>query len=107
MGWVFQPILNQQAPRGKAKANASRCDVTNRRRRPAVAPLTGPLWLLLRHVLPLTDLQRWAVQLSERIGHNRAAVALANKLVRICRAVWRHERHFDGSFQANSRLTAA
>ena len=47
----------------------------------------------------LTELQRWAVQLSDRIGHNRAAVALANKLVRICWAVWRHERRFDGNFR--------
>ena len=47
----------------------------------------------------LTRLQRWAVQLSDRIGHNRAAVALANKLVRICWAAWRHERRFNGNFQ--------
>lgn len=47
----------------------------------------------------LTALQRWAVQCSDRIGHNRAAVALANKLVRICWAVWRHQRRFDGNFR--------
>lgn len=32
----------------------------------------------------LTRLQRWAVETAARIGHNKAAVALANKLVRIC-----------------------
>ncbi|WP_423833875.1 transposase [Stutzerimonas stutzeri] len=32
----------------------------------------------------LTQLQSWALQTAERIGHNKAAVALANKLVRIC-----------------------
>jgi len=35
----------------------------------------------------LTALQRWATQTAARIGHNKAAVALANKLVRICWAV--------------------
>ena len=32
----------------------------------------------------LTLLQRWAVETAARIGHNKAAAALANKLVRIC-----------------------
>lgn len=49
----------------------------------------------------LTRLQRWAVELSDRVGHNRAAVALANKLARICWAVWRHQRRFDGNFLPN------
>jgi transposase len=47
----------------------------------------------------LTALQRWATQTAARIGHNKAAVALANKMVRICWAVWCHERRFSGNWQ--------
>jgi transposase len=37
---------------------------------------------------PPTPLQRWALAVSDRRGHNRAAVAVANKLARIIWAVW-------------------
>jgi len=47
---------------------------------------------------PLSRLQRWAVQLHARVGHNKAAVGLANKLARICWAVWKHQRTYDGNF---------
>jgi len=47
----------------------------------------------------LTRLQQWAVQLSERTSFNKATVALANKLVRICWSVWMHERRFDGNYR--------
>ncbi len=48
---------------------------------------------------PLTRLQKWAVQKGAELRHsNQAAVALANKLARICWAVWKHERHFDGNY---------
>jgi transposase len=46
----------------------------------------------------LTRLQQWAVQLSVRIGFNKATVALANKMVRIAWAVWKHARQFDGNY---------
>ena len=48
----------------------------------------------------MTALQRWATQTAARIGHNKAAVALANKMVRICWAVWCHERRFSGNWQS-------
>src|SRR5258708_2694154 len=40
-------------------------------------------------------LQRWALQVHSLRGHNRAAVALANKLARIVWAVWRHDARFE------------
>ena len=39
-------------------------------------------------------LRAWALRLEQRCGHNRAAVALANKMARIVWAVWRQERDF-------------
>ena len=42
----------------------------------------------------LTPLHRWAVALADRIGVNKAATALANKLARIIWAVWRSEGDF-------------
>jgi transposase len=41
-----------------------------------------------------TGCQRWAVALAARRGHNRAAIALANKLARQVWAVWHYERDF-------------
>lgn len=46
----------------------------------------------------LTRLQKWALALEQRAGHNRATVALANKMARISWAVWRHAREFDGNW---------
>jgi transposase len=45
---------------------------------------------------PLSQLQRWALQRGRTSHANQAAVAFANKLVRIAWAVWYHERGFDG-----------
>jgi transposase len=48
---------------------------------------------------PLTQLQQWGLQKTKELRHsNQAAVALANKLARICWAVWKHERCFDGNY---------
>lgn len=47
---------------------------------------------------PLSRIQRWAVQLEARVGYNKASVALANKLARICWATWKYERTFDPDF---------
>ena len=43
---------------------------------------------------PLDRLRTWTLDLQERRGHNKAAVALANKLARIVWATWRNERDF-------------
>lgn len=40
-------------------------------------------------------LRVWAVRLAQAKGHNVAAVALANKLARICWRVWHDERPFE------------
>jgi transposase len=42
----------------------------------------------------LDRLRTWVLELQERRGHNKATVALANKLARIVWATWRHERDF-------------
>ena len=47
-----------------------------------------------RRGVPLDRLRTWALDLQERRGHNKAAVALANKLARIVWATWRYERDF-------------
>jgi Transposase and inactivated derivatives len=39
-------------------------------------------------------LRTWALELQDRRGHNKATVALANKLARIVWATWRFERDF-------------
>jgi len=37
----------------------------------------------------------WAVRLERKVGHNKAAAALANKLARITWAVWKNDRSFE------------
>ena len=46
---------------------------------------------------PLTELQRWALATEARVGHNKATVALANKIARIIWAVWTNNATFDGN----------
>jgi transposase len=40
-------------------------------------------------------LRAWALRLERKLGHNKAAVALANKLARIAWAVWKNDRNFE------------
>ena len=51
------------------------------------------LWAAKRK--PRTDaLRTWALATQKRIGHNKTAVGLANKLARICWAVWSRNETF-------------
>jgi len=45
-------------------------------------------------------LRAWALRLERSIGHNKAAVALANKLARIIWAVWKYDRRVESAAQA-------
>jgi hypothetical protein len=47
-------------------------------------------------------LRTWALQLQRRTRHNKAAVALANKLARIVWAVWKNSREFESMRAAAS-----
>ena len=46
---------------------------------------------------PRCRLRTWALELQRRTRHNKAAVALANKLARIAWAVWRNGREFEST----------
>ncbi len=48
----------------------------------------------------LDRLRAWALQTQARAGHNKAVVALANKLARICWATWKHERDFNANWRS-------
>ena len=45
-------------------------------------------------------LRAWALRLEKTVGHNKAAVALANKMARIVWVVWKHDRHFEPAAHA-------
>jgi transposase len=49
---------------------------------------------------PLDRLRRWALDCERQRGHNKATVALANRLARIVWATWKYERPFDGNWSA-------
>ena len=51
----------------------------------------------------LTRLQQWAVTTAARRGHNKAAIALANKMARIVWAVWAPRRRFSPTPGADHR----
>ncbi len=44
---------------------------------------------------PLDALRAWGIRVRARVGHNKAAVAIANKLARIIWATWRRQRDFE------------
>ena len=44
-----------------------------------------------RAAQPLTRLHQWALQVHERRGHNKATIAVANKLGRLVWAVWHYD----------------
>lgn len=46
----------------------------------------------------LTSLETWAVNTQARVGHNKATVALANKMARIMWAVWTRHKDFNGDY---------
>jgi transposase len=52
---------------------------------------------------PLTRLQLWALAAQQRIGHNKAAVALANKTARRLWAMQHHGTDFDGNHCSSRR----
>jgi transposase len=45
-------------------------------------------------------LQAWGLEIQAHCGHNKAAVAIANKLARISWAVWKSGKPFESRFQA-------
>jgi transposase len=47
---------------------------------------------------PLDRLRRWALQCDKQRGHNKATVALANRMARIVWATWKYERPFNGNW---------
>jgi len=47
---------------------------------------------------PLDRLRRWALECQNKRGHNKAAVALANRMARIVWATWKYDRQFDGNW---------
>jgi transposase len=48
---------------------------------------------------PLDRLRQWALDCERLRGHNKATVALANRLARILWATWKYERAFDGNWK--------
>ena len=48
-----------------------------------------------KHMKRPDRLRAWALRLEKASGHNKAAVALANKLARLAFSVWKHDRDFE------------
>lgn len=64
--------------------------------RPALAEARAVLWKAKSREQP-DRLRAWALRLEQLRGHNKAAIALANKLARIVWAVWRRDVEFTES----------
>lgn len=58
------------------------------------------------HLRPLTPLQQWAVTVDARRGHNKATIAVANKLARIIWAVWTRDVPFSPAHDRLDREAA-
>jgi transposase len=56
----------------------------------------------LRAGRPLDRLRQWALECERQRGHNKATVALANRIARIVWATWKFERPFDGNWSAEA-----
>jgi transposase len=65
--------------------------------------------LALRSKAPekLNRIQRWATQLHDRVGMHKAIVAVANKLARICWAMWTYGDDYDGNDAGVAKAIAA
>lgn len=65
--------------------------------------------LALRHKAPdkLNRLQRWATTLNDRVGIHKATVAMANKLARICWAIWTHGDDYNAEHDGHRTLQAS
>jgi len=46
---------------------------------------------------PLTRIERWSINKEQSIGHNKATVALANKMARVIWATWSREENYNGN----------
>ena len=57
------------------------------------------LWRAHKAEAP-SELQQWGVRIHELRGHNKAAVALANKLARRVWAVWKRDCDYQGQYRA-------
>jgi transposase len=50
----------------------------------------------------LNHIQEWALAVADRRGHNRAAIAVANKMARVAWVVWTRDVAFDPTFTTQS-----
>lgn len=56
---------------------------------------------------PLDGFYSWALKTEQRVGHNKATVAVANKLARMIWACWKYERDYDGNWSVKQAKTPA